>query len=193
MAIRATLVTSNPHKFAEIRRILAPYGVTLHRRDQRLPEPQSARLEDVVSAKLGATRKDSGYVLVEDSGIFFEGLGGFPGVYSAYVYDTVGLPGVIRLLTGRSRKARFRTVAGIRRGARTWMCSGSTDGRASSRLRGRGGFGYDPIFLPDGRQKTFAELSPAEKDAISHRGRAFRRVGRLLQRLERERTIRRRT
>ena len=154
---RVTFVTSNRDKVREVRSILGALGFRVDHRLRALPERQADSLEAVVDGNLDAIRSATGVVLVEDSGLFLEGLGGFPGVYSAYVYDTVGLAGVLRLLRGRSRRARFRTVVGIRWGTRRWRAVGEVRGRITTRLRGLGGFGYDPIFVPQGSSLTFAE------------------------------------
>jgi XTP/dITP diphosphohydrolase len=182
MAPRVTFVTSNPNKFLEVRGILRGYGLAVRRRSAELPELQADTLEAVVEGKLAAARGIPGIVLVEDSGIFLDALGGFPGVYSAYVYRTIGLAGVLRLLAGRPRGARFRTVAGVRWGRRRWSCVGEVRGRIALRPRGDGGFGYDPLFVPAGARATFAELARDDKDARSHRGRAFRAVGERVRR-----------
>lgn len=187
MPPRVTLVTSNPHKLTEIRELLAPFGITVRGRGRVLPEPQADDLADVVRAKLAAVPPGPGYVAVEDSGIFFRGLNGFPGVYSAYVYRTVGLEGLLRLIRGRERDAVFRTVAGLRRGERRWLFAGEVRGRIAPRLRGRHGFGYDPIFIPEGDTRTFAEMTDREKGERSHRGRAFRPLAEKLLRLEKAR------
>jgi XTP/dITP diphosphohydrolase len=172
-----TLVTSNPEKFREIRQIVRSYGISLHALARTLPEPQADSLEAVVAAKLEAVRDLPGWVAVEDSGIELNALHGFPGVYSAYAYRTIGLEGILRLLRGRSRTATFRTVAGLRRGARHWTFEGSVSGRIVPTLRGAGGFGYDPLFIPAGGDRTFAELPRAAKNRISHRSRAFTALG----------------
>jgi XTP/dITP diphosphohydrolase len=177
-----TLVTSNAEKVREVRDILRPYGIEVRARRRTLPEPQVDSLEEVVGAKLASVRDLPGWVAVEDSGIHFTGLSGFPGVYSAYAFRTIGLEGMLRLLKGRSRMARFRTVAGLRRGRQSWMFVGEVRGRAAPGLRGRGGFGYDPLFIPDGHPTTFGEMTPTEKSAISHRARAFQKLGRFLAR-----------
>ena len=177
---RVTFVTSNPHKLSEVRAILRPFGIAVAHRAVELPEPQADSLRAVLAAKLDAVASVPGVVLVEDSGIFLEGLDGFPGVYSAYVYRTIGLAGILRLLRGRPRGARFRTEVGVRWGPRRWYRSGEVRGYIAARVRGRGGFGYDPLFVPKGGRRTFAELSADGKAALSHRGRAFRAAGRLL-------------
>jgi XTP/dITP diphosphohydrolase len=179
--MRLTFVSTNGGKYREVRAVLREYGVAANWSRQSLPEMQSAGLEEVVREKLEEIRRVRGYGLVEDSGLFLPGLRGFPGVYSAYVYDTIGLEGVLRLLRGRSRKAVFQTVAGLRHGGRRWFFVGRCRGRIADRERGSGGFGYDPIFIPENTGRTFAEMTFAEKNQRSHRARAIRKVGEFLR------------
>ena len=173
-------VSSNAHKYEEARTVLGEYGVRLRWVRRTLPEPQADDLVAVVQSKLRAVRDLAGTVLVEDSGLILPGLRGFPGVYSAYVLDTIGLDGVLRLLRGRRRSAIFRTVAGVRRGTRSWLFTGEVRGTITARPRGTNGFGYDPIFRADGMTRTFAQLDAAGKNALSHRAHALRRAGRAL-------------
>jgi XTP/dITP diphosphohydrolase len=173
-------VTSNPHKLAEVRAIVEPFGLGVRWRHADLPEPQADRLETVVQAKLAAAPPDRLPLLVEDSGLFLDGLRGFPGVYSKYVYASIGLPGILRLLEGRPRRAVFRTVAGLRHGTRVRFFVGETRGSIARSQRGRNGFGYDPIFVPSGSRSTFAELPPEVKNRLSHRGRAIRSAARAI-------------
>ena len=110
-------------------------------------------------------------VLVDDAGLFVDALGGFPGPYSAYVEDTVGVERLWRLAkTEENRRARFRTVLAYADADGTETFSGSVAGTLVA-PRGEGGFGYDPIFEYNGQ--TMAEMSTEEKNAISHRGRAL--------------------
>jgi len=180
MAVR--FVSSNPAKFREVEARLRAHGVTVTFERRALPEIQADRLEDVVRGKLAALSSSPSTRIVEDSGLFLGGLGGFPGVYSAYAYRTIGLAGILRLLEGRSRRAVFRTVAGVRSGTHTWWVAGESRGTIAARARGTKGFGYDPIFVPGGRTETFAEMTLAEKNRISHRGRAMDAVARRLAR-----------
>ena len=175
-----TFVSRNPGKVREIRRVLAPFGVRLTWARRELPEPQAKTLAEVVVAKLSAVRDLSGYVLVEDSGLFIPSLNGFPGVYSAHFLETWGFGPMFELLRTRSRGAYFQTVAGLRKGSKTWTFSGEVRGAIAPRARGHGGFGYDPIFIPRGWDRTFAQVPPDEKNAISHRARAARKVGEFL-------------
>jgi XTP/dITP diphosphohydrolase len=172
--MRVTFVTSNASKVAEVRRIFAEYRIAVAWSRRSLPEPQCDRIEEVVAAKLTAAARPGRGVVVEDSGLFLHGVNGFPGVYSRFVYDTVGLDGILRLLANRPRGATFRTVAGYRRGRTSLVAVGEVHGTISTRLRGTEGFGYDPIFLPEGTDRSFGEMTGAEKDRISHRGRAMR-------------------
>ena len=173
-------VSTNPGKFREVRAILESYGVETRWRRRTLPEPQAERLEEVVDLKLDAVGDLDGYVLVEDSGLFVPSLGGFPGVYSAHFLKIWQFGPLLELLARRDRSAYFRTVAGLRRGRKRWMFSGEVRGRIAARPRGKGGFGYDPIFIPDGWDETFAEADAESKNRVSHRARSIRKVGRFL-------------
>lgn len=181
---RVKFATRNPGKLREVREILAAFGVEVEPLPKRFVEPQADDLRVVVRAKLGALRNVSGTVLAEDSGLFLPGLGGFPGVYSAYISQLWGGPTrfrpLLRALEGAPRTAIFRTVAGVSVGGRDHFFAGESRGTVARRPRGSGGFGYDPIFVPEGERRTFAEMSAEEKNRFSHRGRALRKVGRFL-------------
>ncbi|MGC2359041.1 MAG: non-canonical purine NTP pyrophosphatase [Thermoplasmata archaeon] len=172
-----TFVSSNPDKFREVREVLRPFGLEVRWKRRTLPEPQAADLQEVVRAKLDAVRDLGGYVLVEDSGLFIPSLAGFPGVYSAHFLEIWKFGPIFELLRKRNRHAYFRTVAGLQNGRHRWTFIGEVRGTIARRPAGQGGFGYDPIFVPDGWQRTFAQGSPKEKNSISHRARAVRQVG----------------
>jgi XTP/dITP diphosphohydrolase len=176
-----TFVSTNPGKFREVRDVLAPFGVTVRWERRTLPEPQADELSEVVNAKLDATRGVRGYVLVEDSGLFIPSLKGFPGVYSAHILALWGFDPILELLRHRDRHAFFRTVAGLRLGSTRWQYVGEVHGVIARRPAGGNGFGYDPIFIPDGWDRTFAEAAPSEKNELSHRARAIRQVGESLR------------
>ncbi len=172
-----TFVSTNPGKAREIAAVLEPFGVRVKWYRRELPEPQAATLEEVVAAKLDAVRDISGRVLVEDSGLFIPSLRGFPGVYSAHFLRIWKFGPIFELLESRPRRAYFRTVAGLQEGRRRAMFVGEVRGSISDRARGRHGFGYDPIFIPDGWDRTFGEAPAEAKNGISHRARAVRKVG----------------
>lgn len=167
-------VTTNEGKFREVSAALADAGVKLVHEDRSYPEIQTDRLEKVV--RFAATVLDDqikGEYLIDDSGLFLDAFGGFPGVYSSYVYKRLGCAGILKLLEGsKTRQATFETVFLLRRGGAHEVFHGACRGTIASEGRGRGGFGFDPIFIPDGATKTFAEMTLAEKNRVSHRAKA---------------------
>lgn len=176
-----TFYTSNPGKLREVRHRLAPLGWRVLQGRRRLVEPQADDLETVARAKLGQVPPSSGVVLVEDAGLFVRGLQGFPGVYSAYALRTLGPARLARLLPAGDRRASFRAVMAFRVGMGTpRVVVGEVKGSIARHPRGTSGFGFDPIFVPSGERRTFAELSPEEKDRLSHRGMALNRLVRAL-------------
>ncbi|MCI4324110.1 MAG: non-canonical purine NTP pyrophosphatase [Thermoplasmata archaeon] len=181
MPIEVTVVTSNRGKFVEIQEMLQSRGWTVHWSRRTLPEPQADTLEEVVHAKLDAVGPARGWVLVEDSGFFVGALNGFPGVYSAYALRTLGLRPLLRWVRGRRRDAVFRTVAGIRHGNLRWTARGEVAGSVASSPRGRHGFGFDPIFIPQGGRRTYGQLTSAEKGRTSHRSRAILALARQIE------------
>jgi XTP/dITP diphosphohydrolase len=180
--IDVTFVSTNPGKVREVRDILRAYGVRVRWTRRTLPEPQAKRLAEVVEAKLNAVRDLRGYVLVEDSGLFVPSLGGFPGVYSAHFLKLWKFGPLLELLEHRDRRAYFQTVAGLQSGRRRWTFVGEVRGAIATRPAGKNGFGYDPIFIPRGGDRTFAQLPADAKNEISHRARAVRKVGEALAR-----------
>lgn len=114
-----------------------------------------------------------GGILVDDSGLFVSALQGFPGVYSSYVFRTVGCDGILRLLADAGdRGATFRACFGLLEDGVSRVFEGACSGRIAPKMRGEAGFGFDPIFVPEGEGRTFAEMTLAEKNALSHRAQA---------------------
>jgi len=179
--IEVTFVSTNPGKVREVRAVLRPYGVRVRWKRRVLGEPQAETLEQVVAAKLDAVSDLRGRVLVEDSGLFIPSLKGFPGVYSAHFLRLWKFAPIFELLRHRDRHAYFRTVAGLRQCGRRAMFVGEVRGTIALQPAGRGGFGYDPIFVPRGWDRTFAEGPAGAKNELSHRARALRKVGEALR------------
>ncbi|MDH7556348.1 MAG: XTP/dITP diphosphatase [Candidatus Methanosuratincola sp.] len=176
--------TGNPHKLAEANSILSKFGVLLRHAPSPKIEIQSESLEEIARyAAEVAYRSLGSPLVVEDSGLFVESLNGFPGPYSSYVYKTIGCGGILRLLEGNAnREARFECVVVYASGETLRSFVGIARGSIAEAPRGSGGFGFDPIFISDGcGGKTFSELGPSEKSAVSHRGRAFRALGEWLR------------
>jgi len=173
------LASTNVHKYLEAREVVASYGLSLAFLREDVPELQADDVAAIAAegARWAAEKWDLP-VLVEDTGLFIEALGGFPGPYASYVLRTIGLEGVLKLLEGvQDRGAYFRTALAFCDGAGSEpvVFTGEARGLISERPRGSGGFGYDPIFVPEGGGgRTFAEMSRSEKNALSHRAKAFR-------------------
>ena len=163
--------TSNKGKFAEVKHLLSGFQVT--RGTIEYPELQADTQEEVVHFALSWLRKEvDGPFIIEDSGLHIDALGGFPGVYSAYVFRTVGNPGILKLLHGiANRKASFKSVVGLY-DDRPRVFEGVCCGRIAPAERGPNGFGYDPIFIPQEKDTTFGEMTTEEKNTYSHRGKA---------------------
>lgn len=124
------------------------------------------------SALLGRVREP---YFVDDGGLFVDALKGFPGVYSAPTLKSIGAPGILRLMEGvLDRRARFECVVGYVDAGEVRLFKGRCEGRLALAPRAAGhGFGFDPIFEPEGETRTFAEIPTAEKNAMSHRGKAL--------------------
>jgi XTP/dITP diphosphohydrolase len=187
---RLVCASANPDKVREINEILASCGVVLEPRPPTIPdvEEDAATLEGNARLKAVAIAEATGAAaLADDTGLEVNALGGAPGVRSARY---AGEPSnselnIAKLLadlnaagaiTPDQRRARFRTVVLIRwpDGSET-IAEGTVAGVIATERQGEGGFGYDPVFVPDeGDGRTFAEMDPSEKHEISHRGRALR-------------------
>jgi XTP/dITP diphosphohydrolase len=167
-------VTSNPGKAREAAEIL---GEDVERVDYDYAEIQSDSLAEIAAEGARRAYDELGEpCFVDDSGLFVESVDGFPGPYSSYVYSTLGVEGVLRALEGtEDRSARFDCAVAYHDGEEVHTFEGTVRGRVTSEPRGDGGFGYDPVFevKKDEENRTFAEMPPEEKNAVSHRRRAF--------------------
>ncbi len=169
-------LTHNPDKYREASAILAPMGVRVRHLNQSKIEIQDPSPENIARFALKNALQDNRKpILVEDSGLFIETLNGFPGPYSSFVYDTIGLNGVLAILRGHnSRKAYFQATVGFGSpSTQSRFFTGRVKGIVSNRILGKNGFGYDPIFIPEGYTKTFGQSSQTFKNTKSHRARAF--------------------
>lgn len=181
-------ITSNPGKFKEVCENLAPLGYTVKNLKIEYPELQVDTLDEV--AKFGVdwlNKKVDNPFIIEDSGLFIEALNNFPGVYSAYVFKTIGHEGILKLLKNKSKRSAYfescigyfnRTHAGK---SEVLMFKGKCAGYIAKQPNGNNGFGYDPIFVPKGETRTFAEMSAAEKNRVSHRGKALKQFIKYLE------------
>jgi XTP/dITP diphosphohydrolase len=183
-AIRAIFVTTNEHKRREVQQIL---GVALEGADLDLPEIQAIDPAEVAAEKARAAREALGNtdlpVLVEDSGLMVDAWGGFPGALTKWVMQSVGNEGLLRMLdSGEDRSARAVCVVALAEAdGRVRMFRGEVGGTVAESPRGEGGFGYDPVFVPEWSSMSYAEMGEG-KNTDSHRARAFRAVKEWLER-----------
>jgi len=169
-----TFASTNQNKFLEVQSILSTRNIPVDFSQIYLVEIQSDSLEEIAREKAKtAFAKVGRQVIVEDDGLFINSLGGFPGQYSSFVFQTIGNDGILKLLAGSAnRSAYFRSLIAFYNGITLSISTGRVDGRISERVTEGGGWGYDPIFVPDGTDLTFAELKKS-KNEYSHRKRAL--------------------
>jgi XTP/dITP diphosphohydrolase len=175
------LATGNIHKFNETRAVLAEQGLTAAMLRMKGVEIQSENLAEIAGTSALATFKECHLpIIVEDAGLFVDALKGFPGPYTAYVYNTIGNAGLLKQMENLlNRQATFRSAVAYcdnLSGAVTCF-EGEAAGELThiQRRGGRATFGFDPIFKPDCTDKTFAEMTLEEKNKFSHRAKAIRK------------------
>jgi XTP/dITP diphosphohydrolase len=175
--------TGNINKFHEARHILGQFGIAVGMLRLKGDEIQSDSLGDIAQKSvLYAYQRCRLPIFVEDAGLFIDALDGFPGPYAAYVYKTIHNSGVLKLMQDVSpRKAKFESVIAYcddQTVCEPLCFEGEVRGEiptAERREQGKSGFGFDPIFQPEGTAKTFAEMTIEEKSSYSHRAMAIRR------------------
>jgi XTP/dITP diphosphohydrolase len=196
---RVLVASSNPKKIKEIEEILNPLGVEV------IKPPQKLEVEEWANTFIGnAYLKAKAYfdnfgipTLADDSGLVVDEIAPYPGVYSARFYslekfgrekpepseDGANIKKLLRILKGKeNRRAKFVSVVLLYMGdGKMFVSEGEVYGTIAEEPRGDKGFGYDPIFIPEGHNKTFAEMSPDEKHRISHRGKALKNLVELLK------------
>lgn len=167
------LVSSNPAKGIEAERIL---GIPLLRVALSLPEIQAATVEEITRHKLEVARsKGHSRLIVEDVSLGFDELGNFPGPYVRWLLEAAGGEGLAAIAYAlNNRTARAQCCVGYWDGSQVHLFMGETAGEVLVQPRGERKFGWDPWFVPAGAAKTFAEMGDEEKDAVSHRGHAYR-------------------
>ncbi len=186
-APRVVIATANPDKAREIGAALAESGLELVDRPTDVPEVQETGATLVANARLKAQALGQATgmaALADDTGLEVDSLGGAPGVWSAryagpdatYVQNVEKLLAAMSLAMRNARTARFRTAIVLTRpDGSELVATGVVEGTIAEAPRGEGGFGYDSVFVPAaGGGRTFAEMTGAEKQRISHRGRALR-------------------
>jgi len=185
MAEKIVFATNNSHKLSELRQIVGNRYEILSLADINCHDdiPETAdTLEGNALLKAQWVKDHYGFdCFADDTGLEVDALGGAPGVHSARYAPGEGHDAaantklLLKNMEGvENRSARFRTVIALIKGKDTVMFEGEVRGSILESPRGEGGFGYDPVFQPEGWEKTFAEATADEKNAVSHRGRATR-------------------
>jgi XTP/dITP diphosphohydrolase len=183
--------TNNIHKLGEVRAILKGLVEISSLQEigcnEEIPEEQDSLEGNAAQKGLFVYNKFRYDCIADDTGLEIEALNGEPGVFSARYAgekctfdDNIEL--VLRKMKGiENRKARFRTVIALVEQGKVHYLEGSIHGKITTERHGKQGFGYDPVFIPDGFDRTFAEMSPDEKNAVSHRARAVLELYRYLK------------
>lgn len=169
--------TGNKHKFREAKAILASFNISLAHLDAKIVEIQANDISEIAMNRAILVRRMYKIpVIVEDAGLFVRALGGFPGPYSSYVYNTIGNRGILKLMQGiTDRKATFRSIVAYSEAGlmKPRIFKGETQGKVSHEERGSL-WGFDPIFIPDeAGGRTYAEMGSEEKNNISHRRKSL--------------------
>jgi XTP/dITP diphosphohydrolase len=176
--LELSVVTENKAKGVEALSILASLGVKARLVLMGKQEIQSESLEEIAlhAARVAyATLRKP--LLVDDSGLFIEALNGFPGPYSSYVYKKIGVRGILKLMSGEvNRRACFKTAVAVIIPPLEKVYTGETCGEITLEPRGEHGFGFDPIFIPENSKRTYAEMTLEEKNRISHRYKAYKKM-----------------
>ncbi len=180
--MRLVFATHNQHKVAELAALLPPGIELISLNEAGITEEiveNGSKLEDNALIKARYVYEHLGLpCFADDTGLEVEALDGAPGVYSArYAGEPVSHERNIDKLLGQmqgvaNRQARFRTVIALICQGKEYLFEGIVEGTITTARQGSGGFGYDPVFLPNGFNRTFAQMSLERKNSISHRGRA---------------------
>jgi len=187
MAHEVVLATGNPNKLREVQEILGPSlpaGWAVTSLQIELPELQTADTAEIARAKcaeaarrVAAQRGVPTPVIVEDTSLGFEALGGLPGPFIKFFLEKLGPKGLARMLDGfPTRRATALCTFALARGPDNpvRVFEGRCEGTIATAPRGTNNFGWDPVFEPEGgANRTYAEMTPAEKHAVSHRRRAL--------------------
>jgi XTP/dITP diphosphohydrolase len=171
-------ITTNKNKVEEAKAVL---GMDVVQVDKEYPEIQGSS-EEVVLFAMDILREGEPFI-VEDTSLHIEALSGFPGPFASYVQKTIGNTGVLKLMEGvHNRAAFFETCIGLSYNGKK-IFKGRCYGSIALEPRGISGFGFDPVFIPEGDERTFAEMSLHEKNLMSHRAVAFRALREHLENL----------
>jgi len=179
--MKISFVTTNPHKFKEVKDILSDYPVELEHLDMEYEENHDASLEEIArQAAAQLAQQLNKPIVLEDTGLFFEAYKNFPGALPKFVFETLGYRGILKLLDGEIRDAHFKTVAAFcAPGEKPQLFTGLMKGKITEKVfdEDKDAMPYDRIFIPAGETKTISSMSLSKKNSFSQRGTAFRKFG----------------
>jgi XTP/dITP diphosphohydrolase len=185
---RIWFLTANKGKFREAQAVAVASRLRLRMLAAPKIEIQSGNLVEIASYGAQEAANRLGIpIIVEDAGLFISRLNGFPGPYSSDAFKRLGNDGILKLMQGVSkRNAKFSSAAALCTPSREPRCFvGNVFGCIGLRPEGSGGFGFDPIFIPNkGDGRTFAQMTVKEKNKLSHRAASFRKLSEWLSRHE---------
>ncbi|MFC4077489.1 non-canonical purine NTP pyrophosphatase [Salinithrix halophila] len=173
--------TKNEGKLKEAEQVLMPCGIQVTPLSLELAEPDSGSIEEVAREKMRQVM-EMGYrrAMVDDAGIFFAAYQQFPGILTKRIFERIGYKGIMKLLEGETRKVWFEGAVGVLWDGESAIFSARTSGRLlkmnPSDIQPEPGFPFNPLFVPDGETRTFAEMKPEEREAYSYRGRALKKA-----------------
>lgn len=168
-------ISGSKHKIEEFEKFLLP-EVKFEQLSLDLAEVQSLDPKEVITHKLNEARKIyKGELMVEDSSLCLDALGGFPGPLIKYFYKAIGTKGILKITEKfNCRTAQARTMIGYFDGKNIFFFEGVAEGKIVP-IKTDNNFGFDPIFQPIGEEKTFSEMTKEEKSKVSHRGKALKK------------------
>lgn len=183
--MKLTFITTNPHKIAQARAVLEPFGIDVVWKKQEYDESSDDTIEQIAAkaAKHFADKLNKP-VIVEDTGVFFDAYPGFPGAFPKFVFSGIGYEGLFRLLRGKSKKARFVSAVGFcRPGKKAKVIKGEMGGRIVLKVhKPRANvLPYERIFIPEGKSSPLVDIPMKEKLKILHRTKALSKLGNLFR------------
>ena len=179
--MRIYFVTTNKHKFQEVKDVLKDYPIELEHLNldyEESREEDMAEIAKKASKKLADILKKP--IVLEDTGLFFEAYNNFPGALPKFVITSIGFKGIFKLLERESRKAHFKTVAAFcKPGKEPVLFEGIMKGEITKKVHNpeKDEMPYDKIFIPEGKTKTISDMTLQEKNTFSQRAQAFRKFG----------------
>lgn len=181
--MKIAFITTNKGKFEEVESLLKDYSIDLEWVNRKYEEDSDDTIEDTAkkaAKKLANELKQP--IILEDTGLFFEAYDGFPGPSPKFVFKTLGYRGILKLLDGVSRKAYFQTFAAYcEPGSEPTTFSGKMKGEITDKVMNPDKdfdfMPYDRIFVPEGKQVTISDMTMEEKNRLSQRSKAFRKLG----------------